>query len=255
MRTPCLVVSTFVVAFATAMLAACQTLDTPESSAVYDISDFLRVASSDSVDVILKRGPFSVTANSSNSSFDELVLERRGDTLVAGTRSIGWFRRMPHFTVTVSAPAYSGFAASSSSSIRGENLSATNVDVKSSSSAEVVLGGLSGTLRIATNSSGSVKATDLILTDVDVIASSSSDIMLSGVCSQLSVSVSSSAEFGGADLRCQTVTARASTSGQADVWASTAARGVASESGSVLVRGQPGAFDKETSTSGSVRQF
>jgi hypothetical protein len=255
MHTPRLAVTAFAAALAAAMLAGCQTLDAPESAAAYDISGFLRVASSDSVDVIVKRGPFSVTANSSNGSFDELVLERRGDTLVAGTRSIGWFRRMPHFTVTVSAPAYTGFAASSSSSIRGENLSATNVAVKADSSAEVVLGGLSGSLKIETNSSGSVKATDLELTAVEAQASSSSDIMLSGVCDQLTVSVSSSAEFGGADLKCETVTARASTSGQADVWASIAARGVASESGSVLVRGQPGAFDKETSTSGSVRKF
>jgi hypothetical protein len=221
----------------------------------YDISGFSRIASSASVEVIVKRGPFAVTAQSSNGKFDELVLERRGDTLVAGSNNTHWFGRSPHFTVTVSAPAYEGFAASSSSSITGENLGASNVEVKASSSANVALSGLSGSLNVETGSSGKVKATDLKLTDVKASASSSGDIRLSGACKQLEVSVSSSADFNGADLKCETVTARASSSGDADVWASAEAHGKASSSGGVVVHGQPATFDKETSSSGSVRKL
>ena len=53
----------------------------------------------------------------------------------------------------------------------------------------------------------------------------------------------------------RTVTAKANSSGDADVWASASARGVASSSGDVTVHGQPASFDKETSSSGSVRKL
>ena len=69
------------------------------------------------------------------------------------------------------------------------------------------------------------------------------------------MSVSSSADFNGADLKCETVTAKANSSADADVWASIAAHGVASSSGGVVVHGQPATFDKETSSSGSVRKL
>jgi hypothetical protein len=254
MRNPLLTLSA---AGAVALAAA---IALPAASAqaagkTYDISGFSRVSSSASVDVIVKRGPFSVTAQSSNGKYDELVLERHGDTLVAGARSKHRFGRSPHFTVTVSAPAYEGFAASSSSSITGENLGASDVDVQASSSANVALGGLSGSLRVQSSSSGKVRATNLQLTDVKASASSSGDIRLSGACKQLEVSVSSSADFNGADLKCETVTAKANSSADADVWASIAAHGVASSSGGVVVHGQPATFDKETSSSGSVRKL
>jgi hypothetical protein len=221
----------------------------------YDISGFSRVSSSASVEVIVKRGPFSVSAQSSNGKFDDLVLERRGDTLVAGAQNHNWFGRSPHFTVTVSAPAYQGFSASSSSSITGENLDASNVELKASSSARIALAGLSGSLNVDASSSSKVNATDLKLTAVDVSASSSGGIKLSGACKQLEVSVSSSADFKGGDLKCETVTAKANSSGDADVWASIEARGVASSSGDVTVHGQPATFNKETSSSGSVRKL
>jgi hypothetical protein len=221
----------------------------------YNITGFSRVSSSASVEVIVKRGPFSVTAQSSNGKFDQLLLERRGDTLVAGSNNPHWFGRSPHFTVTVSAPSYEGFAASSSSSITGNNLGAANVEVRASSSARVALAGLSGSLNVDASSSSKVNATDLNLTAVKASASSSGDVKLSGACKQLEVSVSSSADFNGADLRCETVTAKANSSGDADVWASIEARGVASSSGDVTVHGQPATFNKETSSSGKVRKL
>lgn len=241
-----------------AVIAAAATF--PAASAqvgakTYDISGFSRVSSSASVDVIVKPGPFSVTAQSSTGKFDDLVLERRGDTLVAGAHRVTWFGRSPHFTVTVSAPTYEGFAASSSSSITGDNLNASNVELKASSSASISLSGLSGSLDVKSDSSSKVKATDLKLTDVKASASSSGDIKLSGACKQLEVAVSSSADFNGADLKCETVTARASSSADADVWASVSAHGFASSSGDVAVHGQPATLDKETSSSGSVRKL
>ena len=251
---PLIALSNAVVAFAALALPPAQAQS--PGSKTYDIRDFSRISSSASVEMIVKQGPFSVTATSSTGKFDELVLERRGDTLVAGARhNDHWFGGSPHFTVTVSAPSFAGFSASSSSSIKGDNLNASNVEVKATASARIALSGLSGSLNVEAGSSANVKASDVKLTDVKASASSSGGIKLSGACRKLDVSTSSSADFNGSDLKCETVTAEARSSGRADVWASTAARGIASSSGGVVVRGQPASFDKETSSSGSVRKF
>ncbi len=226
-----------------------------DASKTYDIAGFSRVSASASVDVVVKEGPFAVTAESSTGEFDYLVLERRGDTLVASMNwKGGWLRRSPHYTVTVTAPSYQGFKASSSASISGEHLSSSNVELHASSSADIVLSGLSGKLDVDASSSAKVRVNDLRLTDVKASADSSADITLTGACQNLEVSVSSSADFDGGNLKCQTVTARANSSADADVWASEAVNGTASSSGDIRVRGEPAKFEKSTSSSGSVRK-
>jgi hypothetical protein len=181
----------------------------------YNLSGFSAISASSSADVILKQGPYSVVAESSNGDFSDLILEVRGNTLVVGREGHwNWSGRNPRYTVTVTAPSIE--------------------ELRASSSADIVASGYAfKTLGVSVSSSGNVT--------------------LSGACADLDVNVSSSGDFRGADLKCETADVSASSSGDADVFASKRASGRASSSGDVRIHGKPATFDKSTSSSGSVK--
>lgn len=181
----------------------------------YNLSGFTAISASSSADVVLKQGPFSVVAESSSDDFRDLIVEVRGDTLVIG-REGGWngaFRNT-RYTVTVTAPSID--------------------ELRASSSADIVASGYS-------------------FRNLEVNVSSSGNVTLSGACASLDLNVSSSGDFRGADLRCETADVSASSSGDADVFASKSANGRASSSGDVRIHGKPATFDKSTSSSGKVK--
>jgi Putative auto-transporter adhesin, head GIN domain len=182
----------------------------------YNLAGFTEISASSSADVVLKQGPYSVTAESSKGDFKDLVVEVRGDTLVVKRESKGWNwnDRGVHYTVTVTAPSID--------------------ELQASSSADIVASGY----RFA---------------NLGVAVSSSGNITLSGSCTDLDVEVSSSGDFRGADLRCENARVTASSSGDADVYASKSANGQASSSGDVRIHGKPATLDKSTSSSGSVK--
>ncbi len=181
----------------------------------YPLSSFSRVSSSAGVHVILKQGPYSVKAESANGSFDKLLLEVRGDTLVAGRKQdlFSWGGG-PRYTVTVSAPDYAGFSASSGSSIDGENLS---------------------------------------LKDLRVEVSSGANVDVTGSCAGLRVSVSSGADFDGGNLKCETASVDASSGADADAFATRSADGEASSGADITFHGRPASMTKDTSSGGSVK--
>lgn len=198
-------------------LAACAIMPASAETRSYNLSGFSEISASSSADVVLKQGPFSITAESTNGGFDELVVEVRGDTLVVAReskdRNWNWGSRV-HYTVTVTAPSIDALRASSSADIVASSYAFKNLEV-------------------SVSSSGNVK--------------------LSGSCADLDVKVSSSGDFRGSDLKCENARVSASSSGDADVYASKSADGRASSSGDVRIHGKPAQFDKSTSSSGSVK--
>jgi hypothetical protein len=181
----------------------------------YNLSGFTEISASSSADVVLKQGPFSVSAESSSGDFKDLIVEVRGDTLVIGRESNGWnFGNRTRYTVTVTAPSIQELRASSSADIAASDYSFKNLDVS---------------------------------------VSSSGNVTLSGSCTDLDLNVSSSGDFRGTDLRCDNARVSASSSGDADVFAAKSANAKASSSGDVRIHGKPATFDKSTSSSGSVK--
>jgi hypothetical protein len=182
----------------------------------YNLSGFTEISASASSDVILKQGPYSVSVETRNGDYKDLILEVRGDTLVVGRDSKGWgsWGSRPRYTVTVTAPSIDALRASSSADIVASDYGFRNLEV-------------------AVSSSGNVK--------------------LSGSCADLDVQVSSSGDFSGANLRCENARVSASSSGDADVYASKSVDGRASSSGDIRIHGKPVSFDKRTSSSGSVK--
>lgn len=183
----------------------------------FNYTGFDKVSASAGVTVIMKQGPYAVHARSTNGDLSRLVLEVRGDTLVAGRNNNGfnWIgNRGPNYTITVSAPNYSGVKASSGSSVDGSGITAR---------------------------------------DMRVDVSSGADVDLAGSCTSLSVHISSGADFDGERLQCETASVSASSGSDADAYATRTASGDASSGADITFHGRPASVSKDTSSGGSVR--
>lgn len=178
-------------------------------------TNFDEVDSSAGVEVIVTQGKFDVQATSPNgASLDNLIVEVREKTLHVGRKPkmMSWGDNA-RYRVSVSAPAYTGFDASSGSSITGSNLQ---------------------------------------LGDVAIDVSSGASIELSGVCKSIRGDASSGARFSGEGLRCESASFEASSGASAHAFATGAASGDASSGASVRFAGNPATLDRDESSGGSV---
>jgi len=186
----------------------------------YSLSNFDRVDVSAGIEVVLQQGPYAVSVDERSGKFDRIVVEVRGNTLHVGRKNQGWslfdWGGGPRYTVTVNAPAYTGFNISSGSSVEGRNLS---------------------------------------LRDVKVNVSSGAHLELAGACAALRVDISSGANFDGEDLKCQSARVDASSGAHAEAFATQSASGDASSGANVTFHGKPASFEKDTSSGGSVRSL
>jgi hypothetical protein len=178
-------------------------------------TNFDGIDASAGVEVIVKQGAFDVQATSpNNANLDNLIVEVRDHTLHISRKqkTMAWGDKA-HYRVDVSAPAYTGFEASSGASISGANLQLANVDV-------------------------------------DVTSGAS--IELSGACKALRGGASSGARYSGKNLKCETANLEASSGASAQAFAVSAASGQASSGASVNFFGNPARLDRDVSSGGSV---
>lgn len=177
---------------------------------------FDKVDVSAGVEVVLSQGAFDVKAETTEGEgFDNLIVEVDGDTLRISRKQTTMFNFSggPRYRVTVSAPAYSDFGASSGSSVSGKGLQ---------------------------------------LQDVSINVSSGASMSLDGTCTSLDLDMSSGASFSGEDLRCDAASVQASSGASAHAWASKRAKGDASSGASVSFSGNPAEFERDSSSGGSV---
>lgn len=178
-------------------------------------ANFERVDVSAGVETVVSQGPFDVKAEVlEGDGFDRLIVEVVGDTLRIGRKPQMFNYDGPRYRVTVSAPNYRGFEASSGSRLQGANLS---------------------------------------LRDLNVDVSSGASMSLSGACTALDLDISSGASFDGEGLRCETARVDASSGANASAFATQLADGEASSGASVNFHGAPAQFREDTSSGGSVR--
>lgn len=178
-------------------------------------ANFQHVDVAAGVRTTVTQGPFDVQAEVRNGdSFDNLIVEVKGDTLRVSRKPQMWDMGGPEYHVKISAPEFKSFDVSSGASLKGEKLS---------------------------------------LKDVDVGVSSGASVQLEGVCTALDLDVSSGASFDGEALRCDTAKVDASSGGSADAFATMVADGEASSGASVTFFGKPAQFREDASSGGSVR--
>lgn len=214
MRHRMLILSAAVVALTAGLFAFRASAETRNYGS---LTGFNEISSSAGVNVVLKQGPYSVTAEERDGNFDKLVLETRGSKLVIGRKN-EWFSfgGGPRYTVTVSAPDITAISASSGSDLDGKGISFRNLEVHISSGA---------------------------------------DVRLDGQCAELEVHVSSGADFKGEGLKCETARVSASSGAGAHAFATKVAKGDASSGGGVTFHGAPAQLEKHTSSGGSVRSL
>lgn len=178
--------------------------------------NFSHVDVSSGIEVVVAQGNFDVKAEApGGGDLNNLIVEVRGDTLFIGRKqhmAMGWDNG-PRYRVTVSAPAYSAFDASSGANIGGASLQ---------------------------------------LSDVEIDVSSGASINLAGACKALRVDISSGAHFDGGDLKCETANVDASSGAHAEAFAARNANGNASSGASVSFRGNPASLEKDENSGGSV---
>ena len=155
-------------------------------------------------------------AEEASGDFEHLRLEVRGSTLVVSrtpTFNFFWSSPSRHYTVTITAPAYSSVSASSGSSVSGQIAPAA----------------------------------------LALEASSGAALRLTGACTDLRASASSGAQLDSAGLHCKTADLTVSSGANVRVWAETSVRGEASSGGSILVQGKPSQVSSRQSSGGRLR--
>jgi hypothetical protein len=284
----------------------------------YSVSDFDSIEVGAAMHVVYKSGnDTSVRVETSSGDYSDALIETRGDTLhvsrnsVSKKRGWSWFgggqsinvsddgktikvngKKVPVYTVYVTAPDLDSVKASQSSRFTSQTINGGSIDISASSSAEIKVagsvsearlsasssgeldaGGLkAGSAKISASSSGEVDAAVTGTGDTNISASSSGEVKLasaaaasfvvsassgagvelSGACNSISVSASSGAEVDGEGLQCKSATVNASSGADVELYATGSASGNASSGAAVSFAGKPTLQDGSKSSGGSV---
>jgi putative autotransporter adhesin-like protein len=180
------------------------------------VAKFDKVAVAALVEVELRQGGQSITAEESAGNFDDLKLEVRNGTLYVGRqnsdRNSGKHGHTD-YRLTITAPDFKAISAAAASEVTSDHLS---------------------------------------LKDVEVRVSSASIIDLKGVCTTLTITASSGAQFDGGGLRCKSAHAKATTGAIADLWVSGEASGEASTGGTITFAGKPKSLARKSTLGGTI---
>ena len=279
----------------------------------YTVGNFSELDISEAIQVIYENAPTTtVTVEQSGGDFSDINIETKGDTLLIDRKSVGkgWrsnistdFRngelrakvngkKVPSYTVRISSPIVSGIDVSRSARITANAIDADTLDLKASSSADLIISGRVNTLSIDASSSSDVEAEDLIANrlmidasssadveahaatdkqvriaassssdveldlsggaDVELEASSSADIELDGSCGHITITASSSADIEGREFTCASAKVKASSSADVNLSVTDTVEASASSGGDINIYGSPAQRDVRESSGGDV---
>jgi len=222
------------ISFAAALAAtsACSVME-PIDSKTYDLAGFDSVSASHGVNVRLKQGPFSVSAEGPRSKLNRLIIERRGSELsIRREPTLSWVSSFQTDIVTVVAPAYSSIEASGGADVDGDDLQLADIKIDTSGGADLNLSGVCKTLTMETSGGADFNARDLTCETATVSASGGADV---------AVTVTGNASghgSGGADIVFYGVTGTAV--------------GEASSGADIRFHGNPAAVQRDESSGGDV---
>ena len=276
--------------------AAAITIPANAETRSFDYDGFSALKAQQSIHVVYTASEdFGVQADVENDEFDDLLISTKGDVLVLERpkRRAGWFgnRNRPEITVYVSAPTLSSVQVSSSARFEGDELTASSLKLKASSSgdinvARVSTGDLqtrassSGRIELAgtctsldsnASSSGRIRGADLVCQSADIDASSSGKVALeldggsvdidlsssgqadlTGTCDRAKISVSSGADVDGRSLTCNGLDAKASSGANIEISITGTVEARASSGSDIDIYGSPTRVDERTSSGGDV---
>jgi len=145
--------------------------------------------------------------------------------------------------------------ANSSGDIVLTEVTASSVDIDTNSSSDVVIEQLNAKeLNVESSSSSDVKIKYTETPKINLSASSSSDIVIKGKTTDLKIKANSSADVIAKDLSADNILASASSASTISVFPKLYLEAKASSAGSVYYYNKPENIDKETSSTGSIKQ-
>ena len=262
-----------VLMMATLLGCQMQMVDGHAESKVYDLSGFTEVRASVAVDVELAQGDaFGVVAHTEDGDFSGLEIEVADGVLIATRPEEVWKResvsvrlrdgrrvveidgkRVPTYTVQVTAPRIEYLGASVSSKVTAKGIETEKLAIHASSAADVDAEVTGGDVSVDASSSGGVTVSGTY-DKLKIEANSSADVEASGTCDNLDINASSSADVEADGLTCRRGNFRATSA--ADIEAKISGGDVsvdASSSGDVTLSGTCGDLDVEASSSADVK--
>jgi hypothetical protein len=241
---------------AAAMAASgCMVVEGERATRTFNVAGFDSISASQGVNVILKQGPFAISAEGPKERIERITIDREGSTLKIGQKpNTNWFFGSYSYTViTVAAPDYQAIEASGGADVDIDPLRLDALSIRASGGADINSDALTlDTLDVSASGGADVNAHNVTLGVLTTVASGGADINVSGVCKSLTADSSGGADFNGGDLRCESATVTASGGGDAEVTATASASGNASSGGDIRFHGNPVSFQKEESGGGDV---
>lgn len=243
-------------AAALAATGGCVVVSSETVTRKYDMAGFDSVSAHAGVNVVLKQGPYEVSAEGPKEKIDRLRIEREGNSLVISREPYSyssWFGWSERDVVTVVAPDFAAIEASGGADVDAEGLRLASLDIRAGGGADVNIDGLTlGALNVRASGGADVNTYQASMETLDASASGGADIKVSGDCKSATVETSGGGDFRGSDLRCEAATVSASGGGDAEITATASASGRASSGGDVRFHGEPVRFEKEESGGGDV---
>lgn len=262
-------------AVALAASGGCVATSSEVASRTYNFDGFDGVSARAGVNVVLKEGPYSVSASAPKNRLDKIVVEREGSMLVVRQEPhvnwMGW-STTPSI-VTVVAPSYSKVEASGGADVDASGLKGNALELHASGGADLNVGSITGgTLAIDASGGADINATSVTVdaatikagggadidvktikvATLDVAASGGADVSLSGTCTTLTAESSGGADFNGGKLTCTDGTVTASGGADADITLTAKASGRARSGGDLRIRGNPTSVDTDSSGGGDI---
>ena len=201
-----------------------------------NVAEFLAVALSGSMDLVLRQGPQAVQVQADDNLLPllETVVEQgsHGATLHVRWKKNNSLHTRSKVLVTVTSPKLSSLASSGAGDIKVDSYSTP-------------------ALKISTSGSGHVRLDKLNTDELDISIAGSSDVVGNGKTTRLKVGIAGSGDVRLADLQADDVAIRIAGSGNAAVNAQKTLAVSISGSGDVRYTGNP-ALKSSVAGSGSI---
>lgn len=132
-----------------------------EESKTYAIEGFDSVSAETGIVLILKQGPFSISAQSQRGDLSRLHVDLRGSELNVSADSMLTMGIQPTYTVTLSAPKWTAIKANAGVDVTADTLTVESLDVEASTGVQMKLSGACREIDIDANTGASVDASGL----------------------------------------------------------------------------------------------
>lgn len=206
-----------------------------QTSETRKLDTFDEIKVSESISVRMKKGSINeAKIETRGVDTDRVETEVEGNTLYIKMKRGNYFSKNVEIELTYSNELEAVSVSSSGSIIGSDEIATEKFEIKASSSGRADL--------------------ILNVRELEVRVSSSADVILSGKAKFQEIDISSSGRLSAYDMDSEEVDVQVSSSGKAEVTVHGLIEGRASSSGKVYYRGNPDKVYVDTSSSGKVRK-